>query len=248
MRDRDAARYPYWKAVPKLLLFQIVSKGILLLAMTLLREVTGFLLWNMGRPLLSNWDLPFILRSWQGWCLVACGFLLLAVYTAFDVNMMVLLSDKVLKGEAVRPLPLLHTAARKLSAYREIFGLFAILVMAFGVPHACSIFGLSLTSTFTVPEFIVTVIRRRVLTYAIYLTLLILLAVFVFFHLFFFHGVVLDGKDLRKAAADSIKLVRENRRSLFSRLLLFLLQWAALAATTYVVPYAVLRSCFDYEV
>lgn len=235
MRTWDAARDPFWRAVPELLLFQIVSKGILLFAMTLLREVTGLLLWNMGRPAFSNWDLPFILRSWQGWCLVACSFLLLAVYTALDVNAMVLLSDRILKGEAVRPLPLLRTALRKISAYRRIFGLFALLVTSLGAPLAGSMFGLSLTSTFTVPEFIVTVIRRRALTYAIYLLMLVLLAVFVFFHLFFFHGAVLDGKDLRKAAADSIKLVRENRRRLFSRLLLFLLRWAALAAAVIVL-------------
>ena len=103
----------YYRAVPGILQYQFISKIAFGLLMMGLKKFGGFLLWNVGRPAFTSGDLPYLLRSWQGWFLIVLGYLILCLYTAFDINATILLSDRILKGEKVKALKLITDIERQ---------------------------------------------------------------------------------------------------------------------------------------
>lgn len=119
--------FRYRGAIPAILIYQLISKLVMLVTMWGYRQLTGFLLWNLGRPSFTSGDLPYLLRSWQGWILILFGFIALVIYTVFDVNATILLSQRVLHGERVKALPLLRDAFTKMRSFRGIHGMLVIL-------------------------------------------------------------------------------------------------------------------------
>lgn len=48
--DSQVSPLPYVRQIPQILIYQLISREILLLIMFLYRRLTGFLLWNVRRP------------------------------------------------------------------------------------------------------------------------------------------------------------------------------------------------------
>lgn len=111
---------PYRKDIPQILVYQLISKGILGLILFLYQNVTKYVLWKAGRPAMTSGDLPYMMASWEGWILLLCSFLLLVVYTVFDINAVILMSDRLLSGQKVHVVSLLKDAFGALKHFRGI--------------------------------------------------------------------------------------------------------------------------------
>ena len=76
MKKKKVSLLQFAGAAPEILQFEILSKGFLTLGVMAFRYIRGLLLWNVQRPAFTSGDIPFLMRSWQGW-----GLLLLFVET-----------------------------------------------------------------------------------------------------------------------------------------------------------------------
>lgn len=235
--DSQVSLLPYVRQIPQIFLYQLISRGILLLIMFLYHRLTGFILWNIGRPAYTSGDLPYLMTTWEGWVLLACGFLVLVIYTVFDVNAAILMSEKLLKDERVHALPLLCDAAKSMNRFRSMRGFWAIMYVSLAAPLTGAAFGITLTSNFVIPNFIVSVIRRQGILHLLYAAGLIALGIVGFVYVFTFDFAILGGQPVSQAMRSSKAVQKLHWKHFLVRYILFSLKWLALLAGIVVILY-----------
>ena len=224
-------------SIREIVLYQIFSKMIFICVMELYRNLCGLILWNIDRPAFTSGDLPFILRTWQGWLLVVLGFFLLVLYTCFDINAMILMSDQVLHGEKVRVLSVLKTALQRRKRFRSLAGVLLILYVSLAAPLTGLAFGITLTENFTVPEFIMSVINDVFILRLLYAAAILGLLFLGIRYFFSFHFIILEDMDARDALKMASGMMKANLKSFLKELLLILLKGLLLFAATVAVVY-----------
>lgn len=229
---------PYRRSIAKILIYQALSQGILMVIMFLYHRLTSLILWNVGRPAFTSGDLPYMMTSWQGWTLLALGFLVLVIYTVFDINATILMSEKLLRDEDIHVLPLLREAARSLSHFKGIWGFWAILYVSLAAPLSGAAFGITLTQNFVMPNFIISVVRRQGLLHMAYIAGIAALAFIGFVNIFAFDFAILGKMPIGQAMAQSRKIMKKNWKHFLVQYILFGLKWLALLAAIVAVLYA----------
>ncbi len=246
MKKKYPSLFPYRRAIPQILLYQVISKGALALVMTLYKSVTSILMWSIDRPAFTSGDLPYLLRTWQGCLLVLLGFIALVIYTVFDIHATILLSDRLLRNEKIKVMPLLKKAFVQVKNLQGIRGALTVLYVSLAAPLAGATFGISLTSDFVMPDFIASVIRANPLYNVLYSIALIALALAGAVYVFTFHFVVLGDLTVKEAMRRSRDMVRQGWKSILPNYLLYMLKLillgAAVICVTYLLPAWLLRS------
>ena len=237
---KDRSLFNYRGDIGRILLYGALSKAVFAVILFVYRRITGLLLWNLDRPAFTSGDLPYLMRSWQGWLLIACGFLALVVYTVFDINAAILISDRVLHGKKLELLPMLRQAFSSLKNFRSIEGILVILYVSLIVPVVGGTFGISLTSDFFIPEFITSVINDSFSLKWLYRGFLAALRIVGFLYLFTFHYAILEDQKLRQGMKNSRLLMKAHWKDFLVRYGRFLLRSvlvaALLAGVLYVIP------------
>lgn len=245
MSDSATSLIPYRRSIPQIMTYQVISKGIFAIVMLLYKQLTGLILWNVGRPSFTSGDLPYLMRTWQGWVLIFLGFLALVIYTVFDINATILLSDKLLRDEEIHVLPLLKDAVASLRCFGSIRGVLAILYVSIAAPLAGGVFGITLTSGFTIPNFIMSVIKRNALFYGLYLTGIIILGVIGFVFVFTFDFSILGKKNVREAMKSSKKTMKTHWKNFLLQYIVFSLKWLIplilVVLVLYIIPCALMQ-------
>ena len=98
-KQNERSLYMFKDKLFQLLIYQLVTKGLLLASLVILRTIAGSILWVAGKPAITSSDIPFLMRTWQGWLLLAIALTGLFIYTIFDINVMILLSRNVLYSQ-----------------------------------------------------------------------------------------------------------------------------------------------------
>ena len=144
----------------RIVLLYIVFKLLLFAGVFLMNQLAGFLLWHANRPAFTSGDLPYLLRSWEGWGLALVGLLILVLYTTFEVSTIIILSASTLHDE--RPSALEITRRALATAHRMLspLGIVVVLYTALAGPLVGASVGISLTSNFYIPDFILSVINE----------------------------------------------------------------------------------------
>ena len=106
-------------------------------------------------------------------------------------------------------------------------------------------FGITLTSNFVIPNFIVSVIRRQGILHILYVAGLIAHGVVRFIHVFTFDFAILGGQPVRQAMSSSRTVMKRKWKHFLVRYLLFVLKWLALLAgivtVLYMLPCGLMR-------
>ena len=214
---------PYRQAVPAILLFQLITESVLQLWMFGFSRLSMLLLASTGRVAVTSGDFLFIFTSWQGLLLLLLALVTLFLFTALDVNALVILCGRLLRGE--KPSVLLCVKEGLLSLRRILNprGLLIVLYVALLSPVIGFEMVISLTRNFYIPKFISSVIRSNPL-YSAGAVLLgtALFAVGVLF-IFVLHGTLLDGMTLKESGRNSLRLIKRNRKKFVAEILRFLL-------------------------
>lgn len=210
----------------RIVLLYIVFKLLLFAGVFLMNQLAGFLLWHANRPAFTSGDLPYLLRSWEGWGLALVGLLILVLYTTFEVSTIIILSAATLHDE--RPSALEITRRALATAHRMLspLGIVVVLYTALAGPLVGASVGISLTSNFYIPDFILSVINGNLVLRVLYTVLLVALGIVGFVYIFAFHGVALDDVTMGKSLRHSSQIVRRNVGALLKsavKLLLFVL-------------------------
>ena len=209
-KRRQSSLLRYRGAFWRMLGYQAVSKGLLGFGMWVARQLSGALLWVVGRSNYSHGDLPYMMRAWPGWVLLIAGTLALVGYTAFDLSVSLQFSRRALRGEALDFREIMASAWRALRRLVSPLGALVALYVTFILPLAGAAVGISLTNSFSIPDYIVSWIVRQRPQRILYFTALAALAALGVVYLFALHGLLLD--DLPAGAA-----LRNARRLTFRR-------------------------------
>lgn len=245
MSNKDYSLYNYRNSIPTILKYQVVSKAVFAIAMLFYRWITGFLLWNLGRPAVTSGDIPYLMRSWQGWLLILSGFLALVLYTIFDINAMILISSKIIHNQKVKPLPIIRDAARKARHFKTPLGVLIILYVSLIAPLTGVSLGITLTSNFAIPDFIMSFINDRFILKLLYNVVLFALGFAGFIYIFTFHFILIGDLDVKSAMKHSSEIVKKNWKNFIRTYLAFVIRavlwFLAIVAVVFLIPIAVIH-------
>lgn len=229
-----------------LILYQICSKAVFLAVLAVYKLLCGMILWNMGRPAFTSGDLPFILRSWQGWLLVLLGFVLLVIYTCFDINATVLISKRLLYEEKVSVIAVLKESAKKTRHFFSFRGVLIVLYVSIVAPLTGLTLGITLTQNVTIPEFIMSVINSVFIFRVGFIAVIIGLIVLGIVYFFSFHYILLDDMKAKDALSQAAKLMKSNLKTFLKEILIFILKsiliFVAIVAVAYVIPILIINA------
>ena len=143
---------PYWKALPNIFCYQILTKAIIMVWIIVLKEAFYLLLKGTGRVALTSGDFVFLFQSWQGILILALGLVSLYIYAALDLNAKVALSRQLVCGGAER-VSITKSLKEGLDATRRMTclrGIGVVLYIALIAPLLG--FGVSFSLTLTAAE------------------------------------------------------------------------------------------------
>lgn len=187
--------FSYRGTIPFILIYQVITKGLLFFTLSVFRRLDGLLLWNGDVPKFSTGTIPHLARTWQGWILVLLGFILLTIYTLFDINFMIIVSEKILHREKIRIGNIFLLTIESVRYFLSPAGIFCILAVTLYGPLIGAPLGISLTTNLSVPEFIMAVINDNPVLKVLYISGLIILSAVIIIYIFSFHFTLLKSEN-----------------------------------------------------
>lgn len=225
---------PFYQAIPKLLLFQTASFLILSLLTWGISALCSLLLGLTGKTSVTSGDLGFIFTHWQGYVMIVLVILMVIAYIAVELNALVIYSSKLIEGENPSVWQSIKDGFAAMKKYLNLRGLVIIIYAVVLAPILGLGFSVSLTSTFFIPRFIMSVITNTPVFLIAYIIVMILLTIVAIIYCFIVHGALLDDMTMKEAGINSRKLVKGNLKNFLFEIICYLviatLATAALAA------------------
>lgn len=236
-----------WRgSIPAMLGYQIISKAFLLVFRWLFHQLSGLLFWKLNRSAFTSGDLPYLLRSWEGWILVLIGLAILFLYTAIDINATILLSRKILTQEKFSIRKLLNEALLETRRFLNPRGILIVLYVSLLAPLAGATFSVSLTSDFTMPDFIMSVINSRIILKVLYEAGMIALLYLGFINLYTFHFILFRKENPKTAMAHASVLMKQHWKEFLKKYLFFILKALliviAIVFLAYILPVGMIHA------
>lgn len=201
---------PYLQAIPVMVIYQAVSKLFLWLILHLLQMLFLRILESSGRVALSSGDLQFLFSTWQGIVLLPLGLAVLFLYTIFDINAMIVICGKLLKGEKPAIVDSLRQAFLTIPKLFSLRGIGIILYIALLAPLLNIGVSVSLTKNFYIPTFITSVIDETPLYSLLYNIVLTFFMIIGLINIFSMHGIVLDKMSISDACRQSRQMMKKH--------------------------------------
>lgn len=220
---------PFYQAIPKLLTFQVVSFLLLSVLTWGISALCGLLLGLTGKAAVTSGDLSFIFTHWQGYVMIALVLVMVIAYVAVELNALLLYSAKLLSGEKASVWESIKGGFVSMKKYLNLRGLAIILYAVILAPILGLGFSLSLTSSFYIPRFIMSVINSTPLFLTAYIIVMVLLTIVAVIYCFILHGALLDDMKMKEASANSRKMVKHNLKNFLFEIICFIV--LALLAT-----------------
>ena len=223
--NQQPALRRYAGALARVLVYQLASKALVLLGLWIMRQVAGSLLWVIGRGHFDSGDMPYLMRTWQGWVLLAAGFVCLTLTSALDLSVLILLSKSVLCGDGAPLSRILRQAVAALPKFLNPRGLLAILAVAFVIPLTGTALGISLTTGFSIPNYLRTYLVGNLPLRLLFDAGVVLLWALIFLHGFTLHAALLGGQTMAEAMRFSRRLMTRHHSAILRRCFVYLLEW-----------------------
>ena len=204
---------PFYQAIPKLLTFQVVSFLLLSLLTWGISALCGLLLGLTGKAAVTSGDIKFLFTHWQGYVMLALILVMVISYVAVELNALLIYSSKLLSGEKASVWQSIKGGFSGLKKYLNPRGLVIILYAVILAPILGLGFSISLTSSFYIPRFIMSVIQNTPVFRIGYIIVMALLTVVAIIYCFILHGALLDDMTMKEASVNSRKLVRKNLKN-----------------------------------
>lgn len=204
---------PFYQAIPKLLTFQVVSFVLLSLLTWGVSALCGLLLGLTGKAAVTSGDMSFIFTHWQGYVMIALLLLTVISYVAVELNALVIYSSQILSGEKPSVWQSIKGGFAALKKYLNLRGLVIVIYAVVLAPILGLGFSVSLTSSFYIPRFIMSVVYNTPVFWIGYLIVMALLTVVAIIYCFILHGSLLDGMTMKEAGVNSRKMVKRNLKN-----------------------------------
>lgn len=204
---------PFFQAIPKLLTFQIVSSFVLAPLTWIISSLCGLLLGLSGKAAFTSGDIGFLFTNWQGYVIMLLVVLMAISYVAIEVNALIIYCEKLLNGEKASVWRSIKDGCLAMKKYLNPRGLIIILYAVILSPIVGLGFSVTLTSSFYIPHFIMSVINSTPLYFTAYIIFMIFLTVVEIIYCFILHGTLLDDMKMKEASANSRRMVKRNLKN-----------------------------------
>ncbi|EHI65559.1 glycerophosphoryl diester phosphodiesterase membrane domain-containing protein [Streptococcus pseudoporcinus] len=200
----------YFRFFWSLIKFQIVTKGILFLAIfPIAKGILQLLLTSSGKSSLSSGDFLPTFLSLQGAGIFILVLVLLVILVAFDINAFIIISALARKGNPNLPLiEMLGISLKSVKNFLKPQGLLILIYVAIIIPLIGIGVTISPMSNFKIPNFITDVIYNNPVYLIAYGTLLLVLTLITLRYFFFFHYCLLEGESIKEALKKSASLMK----------------------------------------
>lgn len=243
--SNDVSLFNYRGDIPVILLYQVITKFILILFLKMFNELQGIILWNEDKPAFSTGKIPELMSSWQGMVVFALGLISLIIYTIFDINTTIIMSDRLLHRKKINIWSLLKDTFKSTRYFATPLGILVAVYAAIVGPLFGAPMGIAITTNLSVPEKIISLIFDDKLNRVLYCGMLAVLLIFGFYFLFVFQYTILGKMRVWRALLESRKVVTENWRDILQRLGTFLVRsvliLVAIGGVFYILPITLLH-------
>ncbi|MCR5546930.1 MAG: glycerophosphoryl diester phosphodiesterase membrane domain-containing protein [Lachnospiraceae bacterium] len=238
--NREDSLVKFFHSIPSILIYQIITKSLLYVIVSLLKQAALLYLYHAGRSAITSGDLPYILRTKEGWVVMIIGLVSVFIYTVFDINAMFILSDNILHGKKKPWWIILKEAFISLKYFWHPQGLFVTLYMGLLGPLIGTAFGLSFMIGFSAPNFVLKYISAnlwlRVLVFCGVMLYLFVVGIYIFTLLY----VIFQHQKINVGMKSSRYIVTRNWKSFLKSMIGFLLAAilveGAVTVGLYVLP------------
>ena len=201
---------PYYQAIPKLLTFCVVSDMVLSLLTWAISAMFSLMLGLSGKAAVTSGDMYFLFTPWQGYVMIILSLVLVLCYIAVELNAMLIYCNRILDGENPSVFKCIKDGFAALGKYRNLRGLVIIIYAVLILPLIGFGFAISLTRSFYIPNFIMSVINANPVLRLGYTILMIVLAIIAFIYCFILYGTLLDGVTMKESGVQARKLMKAN--------------------------------------
>lgn len=153
--------------------------------------------------------------------MIALILLMVVSYVAVELNALVIYGAKLLDGEKPSVWQSIKGGFAAMKKHLNLRGLVIVLYAVVLAPILGLGFSLSLTSSFYIPRFIMSVINNTPLFSIGYTVVTILLTVVAVIYCFILHGALTDGMTMKEAGIHSRKLVGHNIKNFIFEILFY---------------------------
>jgi len=219
---------PYLQAIPEILIYEAVSKLILLGVGYILRKLMMWSVYRTGRVCVSSGDFTFLFKSPYGWVAILTAVILVGVYVAFDINVLVNYAGEKVKE---RPTVLWKIVLESLAESSRFFTPDGLLVLLYSIIIAPIIgvgMNVSLTKDLYLPNFISDVIKSNLWYNIGYTAFVVIMVAVGILGMFTIHGMIIDHIPSYRSFARSAQMVIKNFWDLVWQLFEFLLRYVLL--------------------
>lgn len=241
LKRRQKITVPYLQAIPEIVLYEVVSKLILLAIVTLLKLLMQWSIYKTGRVAVSSGDFAFVFKSPYGWIAILTGVILIGAYFAFDINVIVNYAGEKVKE---RPTVLWKIVLESIAESSSFFtpgGLLVLLYATIIAPIVGTGLSISLTDNLYVPNFITSVIKSTPLYNVSYTAFVILMVAVGVFGMFTIHGMIIDNIPAIKSYIRSAKIVFHNfwkiAKDIFFYVATYFVVSLAIIVTIEIIPF-----------
>ncbi len=236
---------PFYQAIPKLLAFQVVSELLLSLITFAVSALSSMLLGLTGKAAITSGNIGIMFTHWEGYVIILLNLLMVLAYVAVELNALIIYCSKLIVGENPSVWRCIGEGFAGLKKYLNLRGLIIVIYASVLAPILGLGFSISMTSTFYVPRFIMSVINANPLFSTGYFIVMALLTVVAFVYSFILHGALVDNMTMKEASVNSRKLVKRNFKNyifeLFCYAVIMVLVFAVLFLIA-VIPLLIVRN------
>lgn len=225
---------PYLQAIPEIILYEAVSKMILVLLVFLLEKLMMWAIYKTGRVAVSSGDFVFIFKSPYGWIAILTALIMCGVYIAFDINVIVNYAGEKVKE---RPTVLWKIVLESLTEAARFFTPGGLLVLFYATIIAPVIgvgMSISLTKNLYVPNFISSVINSNMLYSILYRAFVVIMVIIGVLGMFTIHGMVIDHISPVKSYFMSARMVIKNLKDLVVQLFMFFFKYSLVSTVIFL--------------
>ena len=226
---------PYYQAIPKLLSFQVVSFIVLSVLTWGISALCGLLLGLSGKAAVTSGDLMFLFTHWQGYVMIALTLLMVVCYIAVELNAQVIYCARLIDGEKPSIWQSIKEGFAAMKKYLNLRGVLIILYSVLIAPILGLGFSVSLTQSFYIPRFIMSVIQATPLFLTAYIIAIVALTIIMFIYIFIVHGALLDGMTMKEASVNSRHLMKKNWKNFIVEAICFTVLTLFVAALVVIV-------------
>ena len=227
---------PYYQAIPKLLKFQLISIIVLSAVTRAISVLFSLMLGISGKAAVTSGDLSFLFTTWHGYVIMLLLLILVLSYIAVELNAMLIYCNKILDGEDPSILVCIKDGFIALKKFMNLRGLAIIIYAVLISPLLGLGFSISLTKSFYIPSFIMSVIIANPLLRTGYTILMLALAIIAIIYCFIIFGTLLDGIPIKESSAVARKLMKANWKNYIWEVICFIVLATLAISLSAAVP------------